>query len=242
MTPEQASPASAVSITPDLSRRDIRQRDLLPPDRLAETDTIVIGVGAIGRQVALQLAAIGVRRMTLVDDDIVSVENLAAQGYWPADLGRLKVEATAAICRSIHPSIELSIASHRFGRSSPRRLGLVDSARPLAVFCCVDSIATRKLIWETVREHAALWLDARMAAETIRVLAADAPRRDERYVRTLFDASEAHAGSCTTKSAIYAASIAAGLMLAQFSRWLRQIPMEPDQMLNLLAAELSVAG
>ena len=46
------------------SERDrfARQQDLVPQDRLAELNATVIGVGAIGRQVALQLAAIGVPR------------------------------------------------------------------------------------------------------------------------------------------------------------------------------------
>ena len=44
----------------DLSQRDLRQRDIVPPDALAKCRPTVIGVGAIGRQVALQLAAMGV--------------------------------------------------------------------------------------------------------------------------------------------------------------------------------------
>jgi len=42
--------------------RFARQAELVPQDRLAEFSATVIGVGAIGRQVALQLAAIGARR------------------------------------------------------------------------------------------------------------------------------------------------------------------------------------
>ena len=37
-----------------------RQRDIVPAERIAECKATVIGVGAIGRQVALQLAAIGI--------------------------------------------------------------------------------------------------------------------------------------------------------------------------------------
>ena len=53
---------------------------------------------------------------------------------------------------------------------------------------------------------------------------------------------EAYAGPCTAKTTIYCANIAAGLMLAQFTRHLRQLPVEPDIQLNLLACELNLAA
>ena len=40
----------------DLADRDMRQRDIIPAAVLAECHITVIGVGAIGRQVALMLA------------------------------------------------------------------------------------------------------------------------------------------------------------------------------------------
>jgi sulfur carrier protein ThiS adenylyltransferase len=46
--------------------------------------------------------------------------------------------------------------------------------------------------------------------------------------------------ACTARSTIYTASIAAGLMVSQFTRWLRGLPVERDLLLNLLAAELTV--
>jgi sulfur carrier protein ThiS adenylyltransferase len=39
---------------------------------------------------------------------------------------------------------------------------------------------------------------------------------------------------------INCANIAAGVMLAQFTKWLRRLPVEADLSLNLLAGELSV--
>ena len=48
----------------DLAGRDVRQRDLVPPDGLARCHAVVVGVGSVGRQVALQLAATGVPAMT----------------------------------------------------------------------------------------------------------------------------------------------------------------------------------
>jgi sulfur carrier protein ThiS adenylyltransferase len=110
----------------------------------------------------------------------------------------------------------------------------------MVILCCVDAIETRRRVWEAVRERAAFFADGRMAAEVVRVLASGRPALDTRYPRTLFTAGEAYAGSCTAKSTIYSASIAAGLMIGQFARWLRGQPVVPDQTLNLLAAELTV--
>ena len=56
--------------------------------------------------------------------------------------------------------------------------------------------------------------------------------------RRCFTAAEAQQGSCTSRSTIYAASIAAGLMVHQFTRWLRELPVDRDLSVNLLASEL----
>jgi sulfur carrier protein ThiS adenylyltransferase len=227
----------------DLSERDLRQRELVPPERLAECRALVIGVGAIGRQVAIQLAATGVSEMTLVDDDHVDVVNLAVQGYAQVDLGSTKVGATAEWCQLLNPGLVTHTHCEKFRRSSAKTLDCFDqqAARKLAVFCCVDSIATRAVVWETVKPRAAVYVDGRMSAEVVRVLASDAPMADTSYPATLFAPERAFAGSCTAKSTIYSASIAAGLMLAQFTRWLRRMPVDPDLVLNLLASELTVA-
>jgi sulfur carrier protein ThiS adenylyltransferase len=226
----------------DLSLRDIRQRDLVPPEKLSASHVLVIGVGAVGRQLALQLAATGVPRMTLVDDDHVAVENLAPQGYSPGDLGQPKVDATASWCLELQPDLVVETHTERFRRSSTRDLACFDQQNQrLAVFCCVDSIVARQVVWESVRSQASFFADARMAAEVVRVLASDRPALDEHYQSTLFDTHQAYSGACTAKSTIYTASIAAGLMVAQFTRWLRGLPVDRDLLLNLLAAELTAS-
>jgi molybdopterin/thiamine biosynthesis adenylyltransferase len=234
--------STTISEAPDLSLRDIRQRDLVPPAKLSACHPLVIGVGAVGRQLALQLASTGVTRMTLVDDDHVAVENLAPQGYTPSDLGRHKVDATAAWCREIHPELVMETYAERFRRSSTRDLSCFGrQSHRLAVFCCVDTIECRRIVWESVRSQASFFADARMAAEVVRVLASDRPALDDYYRTTLFENRHAYAGSCTAKSTIYSASIAAGLMMAQFTRWLRGLLLDRDLLLNLLAGELTAA-
>ena len=79
-----------------------------------------------------------------------------------------------------------------------------------------------------------------MLAEVIRVLVvADEFCRDH-YPTTLFPQSEAQPGRCTAHGTIYTASVAAGLMLHQFTRWLRDQAVDRDVSLNLLASELIV--
>lgn len=213
--------------------RDIRQRDIVPPDRLAACKTTVIGVGAIGRQVALQLAAMGIPQIQLVDFDIVEDVNLAPQGYLEDDLGKSKVEATASMCRRINSQIEVQIIPERFRRSLV--IGNI-------VFACVDSIAVRRTIWDAVRNRTSLFIDGRMAAEVLRVLAVYDQASSTYYPTTLFAQVEAYVGACTAKSTIFTANIVAGLMLSQLARWLRRFPIEPDVTINLLTDEMSVSA
>jgi hypothetical protein len=231
--PTTALPAPA-------SNRDLRQRGLIPPQPLAACHAVVIGVGAIGRQVALQLTAVGVTLVVLYDHDTVEEVNLAPQGYHPDQLGSCKVEATAADCRRLNPQVHVIPKAERFRRSTARQVPVGQSA--LVVFACVDSIVTRRLVWEAVRNHAALFVDGRMSAEVIRVLATEEPATDSHYPSTLFAAEEAYAGSCTAHATIYTASIAAGLMLSQMTKWLRRLPTDRDLTLNLLSTELITAG
>jgi molybdopterin-synthase adenylyltransferase len=208
-----------------------RQRDIVPPERVAACRATVIGVGAIGRQIALQLTAMGIPWLQLVDFDLVEKSNLASQGYLEDDLGQLKVDATAKICRQINADVEVLVVPERFRRSM--EIGN-------AVFCCVDSIDVRRLIWQAVREQVGFYCDGRMSAEVLRVLTACDAESRSHYPSTLFRTEEAFVGPCTAKTTIYCANIAAGMMVAQFAKYLRQLPVEADIQMNLLASELSV--
>ena len=209
-----------------------RQRDIIPSDRLAQCQATVIGVGAIGRQVALQLAAMGIPWLEIIDYDVVEESNLASQGYLEADLSKPKVEATAALCQQINSAIKIDIVNDRFKRRM--EIGHV-------VFCAVDSIETRNLIWNAVKDRASCFIDGRMSAEVLRVLTVCDPASQQHYPGTLFSAGEAYAGPCTAKTTIYCANIAAGFMVAQFAKYLRNLPIDADIQVNLLAAEMNVA-
>lgn len=208
-----------------------RQAGLVPQERLAETSVTVIGVGAIGRQVALQLAALGVPRIELIDFDTVDAVNITTQGYRPADLIRYKVDALADELRQIEPAMECSVVPDR--HRARYRLAPV-------VCCCVDSIQARAAIWRSAGAKSACFLDGRMLGETVRVLTASDAASREHYATTLFPQQEAQRGACTQRGTIYTANLAAALLVHQLVRWLRDQPLDGDLTFNLTASELTV--
>lgn len=215
------------------SDRFSRQAGIVPRERILDCKATVIGVGAIGRQVAIQLTAIGVPHLQLIDFDSVDESNLATQGYMHKDLNRPKVDVTADFVREMNCDLRVEVLLDRFKRTTP----VGD-----CVFCCVDSIITRKHIWDALQNKVSFFCDGRMSAEVLRVITACDEKTRLHYPQTLFTAQQAHAGPCTAKTTIYCANIAAGFMLAQFTKYLRMLPVDADIQLNLLASEINVDG
>ena len=122
--------------------RFVRQQDLVPRERLASLQASVIGVGAIGRQIALQLAAVGVPRIQLIDFDTVDLTNITTQGYWADDIGQPKVNATEVAIGRIDPTIRVETICDRY--RSRQQIGE-------ALFVAVDSIDSRAAIWRSRR-------------------------------------------------------------------------------------------
>jgi sulfur carrier protein ThiS adenylyltransferase len=170
--------------------------------------------------------------LQIIDFDVVDLSNVTTQGYLAADVGQPKVLATAAAIRQIDSAIEVETIQDRY---RPRmEIGQT-------VFCCVDSIDARVAIWRSAGTRCRFWADGRMLGEVLRVLAVAEDIGRDYYPTTLFAQSEAQPGRCTARSTIYAAGIAAGLMVHQFTRWLRGMPVDRDTSLNLLAGEWGVS-
>ena len=210
--------------------RFLRQRDLISTQKLKQSAVTVIGVGAIGRQVAIQLASLGVMKIQLIDFDNVELHNVTNQGYRMSDVGHSKVSATTAAIAEIDPGIEVDTIADRFRV----RQSIND-----VVICCVDSITSRSAMWNHLKSRTEFWADARMLGEVMRILTASDAKSRIAYEQTLFAQSEAQVGTCTSRSTIYTANIAAGLMVHQFTRLLRHLPLDNDLCFNLLSSELT---
>ena len=211
--------------------RSERYRTLLPVEKLEALHCSVIGIGAIGRQVCLQLAAMGIGHLQMIDFDHVELANLGPQAYRKTDVGRSKVEATAELARQLNPGLSVEPIAERFARHL--------QITPV-VFCCVDSITPRRHIWNALEDRVECYIDGRMAAEVMRIVTVSDPASRQAYPQTLFQEHEALRETCTARSTIYCANVAAGLMVSQMTQWLRGLPAAFDLTVNLLALELSV--
>lgn len=210
-----------------------RQEELVPRERVLRESVTIIGVGAIGRQLALQLAALGVPSLQLIDFDEVVRTNVTSQGYLTTDIGRPKVEATGDMCQQIEHLLSVEEIRDRYRPSHETGS---------SVFCCVDSISARAAIWRSIEPRCRFWADGRMLGETLRVLAAKEEPGRKHYATTLFPQAEAQIGRCTSRSTIYAAALAAALLVHQFTRYLRDLPLDADATFNLLAGELTIVS
>jgi molybdopterin-synthase adenylyltransferase len=73
-------------------------------ERLKQASAIVVGVGALGSPVATYLAAAGVGRIGVVDEDDVDLSNLHRQPlHFTPDVGRKKAETAAAKLSLLNP-------------------------------------------------------------------------------------------------------------------------------------------
>ena len=79
--------------------------------RLKAARVLVVGAGGLGAPVILYLAAAGVGRITVADDDTVSVSNLQRQIiHRMQDAGRMKTESAARAVGDLNPHVVVSAA------------------------------------------------------------------------------------------------------------------------------------
>lgn len=188
-----------------------RQSDLVPADRLRGLSVDVIGVGAIGRNVAIQLTAMGADNVRIIDFDRVDATNVASQGYFQDDIGEYKVACLSAFLKRINPDIRCNALSIRWDD----RMRLSD-----IILCCVDSMAVREQLHDSASESQ-LFIDGRMQAEVGYVFPSCSAASRESYRATLFFDTDAEPGRCTSQTTLYGASHVASAMLHQFARFLR---------------------
>src|SRR4051795_10971624 len=74
---------------------------------LRAASVLVIGAGGLGAPALMYLAAAGIGKLGVVDDDVVALSNLQRQIiHFTADIGRPKVESAAAKIAALNPHVQ----------------------------------------------------------------------------------------------------------------------------------------
>jgi adenylyltransferase/sulfurtransferase len=113
---------------------------------LKNASVAVVGAGGLGSPCLLYLAAAGIGRLTLIDDDSVALSNLQRQVlFTTADAGRAKTDAAAAHLHALNPHVALNPISARLDAANAATLLTGHSV--VADGC--DSFATRLAVADT---------------------------------------------------------------------------------------------
>jgi adenylyltransferase/sulfurtransferase len=110
---------------------------------LKRASVLVVGAGGLGAPALLYLAAAGVGRIGIVDDDAVSLSNLQRQViHATPDIGEPKVESAAAVIRRLNPHVGVELHATRL--TAANALDII--GRYDVVADGSDNFATRYLV------------------------------------------------------------------------------------------------
>lgn len=118
--------------------------------KLKNANVLVIGCGGLGCPAITYLAAAGIGRITVVDNDVVNLSNLHRQTlYNTDDLGEKKVFLAGRRVQKNNPLVEIECLDTRFSEENAAELLETHDA----VLDCTDNFSTRQLLGEKTREH-----------------------------------------------------------------------------------------
>jgi len=91
--------------------------------KLLESSVVVIGAGGIGSPAIQYLAAAGVGKLTIVDDDRVDLSNLQRQTlYGTGEVGHLKADLAKRKVEVLNPDVAVDISAVRVDAANARCL------------------------------------------------------------------------------------------------------------------------
>lgn len=128
-------------------------------DAVRELRALVVGAGALGNEVAKNLAMMGVKLIVVLDRDKVEVSNLTRSVFFrESDHGRPKSEVMAAQLRALNPDVEvLPLVG-----SVDEVLGLGLLRRADVIFSCLDNRLARRGVNRMCQKLAKPWVDGSM--------------------------------------------------------------------------------
>ncbi len=116
------------------------QVDISGQEKLLTATVLIVGAGGLGCPVAIYLAAAGVGRLTIYDDDQVDFSNLQRQiAHYTDDVGVDKVISTLETIKKLNPGVIVNAYKQRLvDEQLEKEVALAD-----VVLDCSDNFATR---------------------------------------------------------------------------------------------------
>lgn len=217
--------------------------------RLHASHVLIVGAGGLGCPALQQLAAAGVGKITLLDDDTVDLSNIHRQILFGAgDIGKPKVEVAAARARELQPDIQVIALAERLRVDNVLQLFdgvdlVLDGSDTFATkYLVADAceILGIPLVWGTVLQYegeVALWHSGPDVQEKQRDGAQQAKQRGI-GLRDLFpeQPDAASAPDCATAGVLgVTTSVVAGLMSTEAIAYLTEMRYEPGRVLRYQA-------
>lgn len=222
-------PVPAAQETPQPRRRRSRRGDISAEatsrfsgaiwyDKIKEQDVTVVGVGGIGSWTSLLISRLGVKSLTLYDDDTVELGNISGQFYSSNDVDRFKVDAIQAAINRYSVYYNVTSINQRFENNN--------SMVSPVVISCLDSMSARRTVFNAWRyavnnsedKSKFLFIDGRLSAETLQVFAVpgDDDSAIRRYKESIFPDHEADTEICSYKQTSFMANMIASLITNVF--------------------------
>lgn len=179
----------------------------------------IIGVGATGSFVAMQLARMGCPVINIYDFDDVEIHNIPNQYYDVEDIGKLKVEALADKLKLINPDIVVNVCTKPVAQVHDDEHAGIDEMKGY-VFMLVDSMKVRKELWSAIKENKDIinvW-ESRLGSDQARVYSLDMSVKDfSKYEQDFYGDDEAEVSACGTSITVLPIVLqTASLMIVQF--------------------------
>lgn len=193
----------------------LRHLSVFSPDAFGQHRVDVIGAGATGSKVVLDLAKLGVENIHVWDFDQVEEHNVANQVFGLGDVGALKVDALREIVKR---DTGTTIHTHAECVDGSQNLGDI-------VFLLTDTMESRRQIWDRALKfklQTKLMVETRMGADNGRVYALNPsrPGHIRAWEETLYTDDEAEVSACGASVSVGpTAGILAGLAVWQLIRW-----------------------
>lgn len=128
----------------------LEEIDVVGQEKLLASHALIIGAGGLGSAAAPYLAAAGVGKITLLDDDKVELTNLQRQIMHSQEkIGKSKVGSGKAFLQGLNSTIEVN------GIESKATPSVLNALLPQIniVLDCTDNFATRQIINTSCVQH-----------------------------------------------------------------------------------------